>query len=84
MPFGEPSTDMPEDLLPFNQTFLLGKSKRKATRSMPLHQTCQLKLWNFSRQDYCYVVNATYMHAGPVPIYGYVAAAATNMSSGLV
>ena len=34
------------------------KIKEKATRSMPLHQTCQLKLWNFSRQDYCYVVNA--------------------------
>ena len=65
MPLEETSTDMPENLLPFNQTCLLWKSKRQAARSVPLHQTCQLKLWNFSRQDYCYVVNARYMPAGP-------------------
>ena len=56
MPFNETSTDMPENLVPFNQTCLLWKSKRKATRLMPLPQTCQLELWNFSRQDYCYLV----------------------------
>ena len=75
---------MAENLVPFNQTCLLWKSKRKATRLMPLHQTCQLKLWNLSRQDYCYVVNARYMPAGPVRLRCYVAAAATNMYSGLV
>ena len=63
MPFGVTSTNMPAHLVPFNQICPLvqWKSKRKATQSMPLHQTCQLKLWNFSRQDYCYVVSATYM-----------------------
>ena len=78
MPFDETSTDMPENLVPFNQTCLLWKSKRKANRSMPLHQTCQLKLWNLIRQDYCYVVNARYMPPGPVRLHCYVAAAATN------
>ena len=34
--------------------------------------------------DYCYVVNATDMPAGPVRLHCYVAAAATNMYSGLV
>ena len=46
----------------FNQICLLvhWKSKRKATWPMPLHQTCQLTLWNFISQD-CYIANATYM-----------------------
>ena len=53
---------MPADLVLFNQTCLLVhlKSKRKATWLMPLHQTCQLTLWNFISQD-CYIVNTTYM-----------------------
>ena len=63
---------------PFNQTCDLWKSKRKATQSMPLLQTCQLKLWNFSGQDYCNVDNARYMPAGPVRLHCYVAAAATK------
>ena len=46
----------------FNQTCLLvhWKSKRKATWPMPLHQTCQLTMWNFISQD-CYIVKPTYM-----------------------
>ena len=52
---------------------------------MPLHQTCQLKLRNLvgttndtlSLQDTCLLV-------GPVRLHCYVAAAATNMYSGLV
>ena len=35
-------------------------------------------------QDCCYVVIARYMPAGPVGLHCYVAAAATNMYSGLV
>ena len=60
--FSETSTDMPEDLVQFNQTCLLvhWKSKRKATWLMPLHLTCQITLWNFISQD-CYIVNTTYM-----------------------
>ena len=53
---------------------------------MPLHQTCHLTMWNFIRQD-CYIVNTTYMSAGPVPLREescYVAAAATYMPAGLV
>ena len=47
---GEILTDIPADLVPSNQicNLVRWKSKRKATRSIPLHQTCQLKLWNFS------------------------------------
>ena len=45
---------------------------------MPLHQTCQLVLWNFNRQDYCYVVNAKYMPTGPVRHNCYVAAEQCN------
>ena len=53
---------MPSDLELFNQTCLLvhWKSKRKSTWPMPLHQTCQLTMWNFISQD-CYIVNTTYM-----------------------
>ena len=53
---------MPADLVLFNQTCLLvhWKSKRKATWLMPLHQTCQLLLWNFISQD-CYIVSTTNM-----------------------
>ena len=48
---------MPADLVLFNRTCFLvhWKSKRKATWPMPLHQTCQLTMWN------CYIVNTTYM-----------------------
>ena len=35
---------------------------------MPLHQTCQLTLWNFIRQDW-YIVNTTHMPAGLVPLH---------------
>ena len=60
--FSKTSTDMPADLILFNQTCLLvhWKSKRKATWLMPLHQTCQLTMWNFINQD-CYIVNTTYI-----------------------
>ena len=53
---------MPADLVLFSQKCLLihWKSKRKATWPMPLHQTCQLRTWNFISQD-CYIVNTTYM-----------------------
>ena len=53
---------MPADLVLFNKTCLLVHwiSKIKATWQMPLHQTCQLTLWNFISQD-CYIVNTTYM-----------------------
>ena len=53
---------------------------------MPLHQICQLTLWNFIRQD-CYIVKTKYMPVGPVPLRVescYVASAATYMSAGLV
>ena len=55
--FSETSTDMPADLLLFNQTCLMvhWKSKRKAAWPMPLHQTCQLTFWNLSAKT------ATYM-----------------------
>ena len=36
------------------------KSKRRATWSMPLHQTCQLTMWNCISQ-YCYITNTTYI-----------------------
>ena len=36
------------------------KINGKATRPMPLHQTCQLTMWNFIRQDW-YIVSTTYM-----------------------
>ena len=60
--FSETSTYMLADLVLFSQTCLLvhWKSKRKATWLMPLHQTCQITLWNFICQD-CYIVNTTYM-----------------------
>ena len=60
--FSETLTDMPADLVVFNQTCLLVhcKSKRKATWLMPLHLTWQITLWNFISQD-CYIVNTTYM-----------------------
>ena len=35
---------------------------------MPLHQTCQLTLLNFIRQD-CYIVNKTHMPAGLEPLH---------------
>ena len=77
---------MPADLVLFNQICLLvhWKSKRKATWLMPLHQTCQLTLWSFIRQD-CYIVNTTHMPAGLVPLNVescYVAASTTYMSAG--
>ena len=54
---------MPADLVVFKQTCLLvhQKSTRKPTWPMPLHQTCQLTMWNFISQD-CYIVNTTYMY----------------------
>ena len=60
--FSKTSADMPADLVLFNQTCHLvhWKSKRKAIWLMPLHQTCQLTLWNFISQD-CYIVNTIYM-----------------------
>ena len=69
MLLSETSTYMPVDLVLFNQTCLMvhWKSKRKATWPISLHQTCQLTLWNFIRQD-CYFVNTIWMPAGPVPI----------------
>ena len=58
---------LPAEFVLFNQVCLLvhWKSKRKATWPMPLHQTCQLTLWNFISQD-CYIVNATYMPCRPL------------------
>ena len=55
--FGKTSTDMPADLVPFNQIYtqVHWKSWRKLTRLMPVHQTCQLTVWNFIRQDCCLV-----------------------------
>ena len=60
--FSETSTDMPVDLVVFNQTCLLfhWKSKRKAAWPMPLHQTCQITMWTFISQDR-YIGNTTYM-----------------------
>ena len=80
---------MPVNLEQFNQTCLLAhwKSKRKVIWPMTLHQTCQLELWNLIRQYCCYVVDATHMPAGPVPLCVescYVNAAATNMHAGQV
>ena len=63
------------------------KIKEKSYSTMTLHQTCQLELWNFIRQNCCYVVTATYMPADPEQIRVescYVAAAATNMPAGQV
>ena len=53
---------MPADLVLFNHTCLLvhWKSKTKATWPIPIHQTCQLTLWNFISQG-CYIVNTKYM-----------------------
>ena len=53
---------MPANLVVFHQSCLLvhWKSKRNSTWPMPLHQTCQLIMWNFISQD-CYIVNTTYM-----------------------
>ena len=50
---GKTSTDMPADLVPFNQTNIQVHwiSKRKLTRLIPIHQTCQLTVWNFIWQD---------------------------------
>ena len=61
-PFSKTSTDMPADLVLFNQTCLLvhWTSKSKATWLIHLHQTWQLTLWNFISQD-CYFVNTKYM-----------------------
>ena len=79
--FIETLTYMPLELVPFNQTCLLvhWKSMKKATRPMPIHQTCQHTMWCFIRQD-CYIFNSTYMSTGPVPFREencYAAAAAT-------
>ena len=55
--FGQILTDMPADLVPFNQTYIHvhWKSKRKLTRQMSVHQTCQRIVWKFIRQDCCLV-----------------------------
>ena len=61
-------------------------SMKKATWPMPLHQSCQLTMFNFIRQA-CFIVNTTYMSAGPVPLPEesyYVTAAATYMPAGHV
>ena len=60
--FSETSTDMSAYLVLFNQTCYLvyWKTKRKTTCAMPLHQTCQLTMWNFISLD-CYIVNTIYM-----------------------
>ena len=33
---------------------------------MPLNKTCLLTLWNFIRQECCYIVDAKYIPAGQV------------------
>ena len=55
--FGKSSTYMHGDLVPFKQTYIYvhWKSKRTLTKLMPVHQTCQLTVWNFIRQDCCLV-----------------------------
>ena len=79
--FSELSTDMPADLVLFNQTCLLvhWKSKRKSTCPMPLHQTCQLTLWTFINETAILPVQKTCR----VESY-FVAAAATYMPADLV
>ena len=44
-------------LVPFNQTYINvhWKTKRKLTKNMPVHHTCQLTVWHFIRQD-CFLV----------------------------